>query len=194
MLNCYNVADYFLMKVDVEGGEVITNLKLQKLAYYAQSACLAFYDAPLFAETVQAWKHGPVVPELYRLFKGYSANPLPRAEGVDLGLYSPRDRKLMDDVYVFFGQFAAWKLRAMTHEETPWLEASPSEAVIPHASMRDYFRARWGDQMRAAVSDPVASLQALVDARWEPTEASREAARRYNMGHVEGDKYMSKAV
>lgn len=193
MLNCHDVAKYFLTKVDEEEGEVITNLKLQKLAYYAQSASLAFFDTPLFGENLEAWKHGPVVPDLYQIYKSYGASPLPLTASDDLPVYATDQAKLMDNVYVFFGQFAAWKLRDMTHEETPWKEA-PENGVILHTSMRDYFRTHWSDQMRVAVSEPDALFLELRGVQWELTAAALAAARRYKQGSVVGDAYTSQAV
>lgn len=193
MLSCHQVANYFLTKVNTGEGEVITNLKLQKLAYYVQSASLAFFEVSLFAENLEAWKHGPVVPELYQAFKKHGPNSLPRARNVSADCYNLQDRKLMDDVYAFFGQFAAWKLRDMTHEETPWREAYPAQGIISPVSMRDYFREHWGDQLRAAAGDPAGLPAALLSARWTPSPDSLAAAHRYKQGRVEGDKYTSEA-
>jgi uncharacterized phage-associated protein len=36
MLSCYDVAQYFLSKADEDAGDLMSNLKLQKLVYYAQ--------------------------------------------------------------------------------------------------------------------------------------------------------------
>jgi uncharacterized phage-associated protein len=41
------VADYFLWSAR-ECGDLLTNLRLQKLVYYAQAWFLALYDEPLF--------------------------------------------------------------------------------------------------------------------------------------------------
>ena len=194
MLSCFDVANYFLTKVDEEEGEVITNLKLQNLAYYAQSASLAFHDSALFSEALEAWKYGPVVPELYHAYKEYKSFPLPRVASVSEDTYSAAECKLLDEMYAFFGQYAAWKLRDMTHEETPWREAFPTEGVIALSSMRDYFRTHWADDMRAAVSDPEDLLQEMRDMHWEPTSDMLEAARRYKQGRVDGDKYITEAV
>jgi uncharacterized phage-associated protein len=194
MLSCFDVAEYFLMKVDEEEGEVITHLKLQKLAYYAQSASLAFYDSALFSETLEAWKHGPVVPELYDTYKEHKGSPLPKVVFAEKNVYSAVERRLMDDVYTFFGQYAAWKLRDMTHEETPWQEAFPTKGVIAHTSMQSYFRTHWADDMRAAVSDPDDLLREMRDMHWEPTAGMLEAARRYKQGRVAGDKYITEVV
>jgi hypothetical protein len=35
MLSCYDVAQYFLAKADEDAGDLMSNLKLQKLVYYA---------------------------------------------------------------------------------------------------------------------------------------------------------------
>ena len=41
-----------------EHGDPISNLKLQKLLYYAQAWYLALYDVPLFDDPIEAWVHG----------------------------------------------------------------------------------------------------------------------------------------
>jgi uncharacterized phage-associated protein len=64
MLSCHDVAKYFLSLTDEDAGDLISNLKLQKLVYYAQGFHLALYDELLFEETIEAWTHGPVIPEM----------------------------------------------------------------------------------------------------------------------------------
>jgi hypothetical protein len=54
MMPAHDVAKYFVSLVDEEAGDSITNLKLQKLLYYAQGAHLALYDGPLFPERIEA--------------------------------------------------------------------------------------------------------------------------------------------
>lgn len=191
MLDCHDVAKYFLTKVNEEEGAMITHLKLQKLVYYAQSANLAFHDTPLFSQEILAWTHGPVVCELYQKYKVYGSSPLPPTESDVTENVTEPDRKIMDSVYVFFGQFAAWKLREMTHQETPWRDAYPTEGVISSSSMRDYFRIHWCDDLSAAIDTPEVALQKLLDTHWEPNEEALEAARRYKMGRVDGGRYRS---
>ncbi|MCC8462499.1 MAG: hypothetical protein LN546_04970 [Rickettsia endosymbiont of Ecitomorpha arachnoides] len=50
LLSCFNVVQYFLILVDRELGDTITQLKLQKLIYFAQGSHLALFDEPLFKE------------------------------------------------------------------------------------------------------------------------------------------------
>lgn len=140
MLTCYDVADYFLSKVDDETDELISNMKLQKLVYYAQGCHLALFDEPLFSEPIKAWAHGPVIPSLYRKYKDFGAQgiQLP-AEGIDLSKYEKRVCDLLDDIYEVYGQYSAWKLRNLTHEEPPWKD-TPQDGEIRHESMKRYFK------------------------------------------------------
>ncbi len=138
MANCHEVAAYLLAKQDADSGDLISNLKLQKLAYYAQGFCLAMHGRVLFPETIEAWTHGPVVPDLYHAYSRYEGTALPRPDGVDFELFTQEERDLMDEVYSVYGQFSAWKLRNMTHEESPWTK-TPKSGVISHKLMQEYF-------------------------------------------------------
>ena len=79
-----DIANYFIWRAnsDEEFGDNITNLKLQKLVYYAQGFHLAWYDKPLFHEPIDAWTHGPVVRTLYAQYQSRGANPLPTPGGI----------------------------------------------------------------------------------------------------------------
>src|SRR5579863_3866825 len=111
MLSCRDVARYFLSLTDEDAGDLISNLKLQKLVYYAQGFHLAIFGAPLFPEDIYAWNHGPVVPSLYREYRRFGAGAIPSPTDLDDELYDDHARKFLDEVYSVYGQFSAWKLR-----------------------------------------------------------------------------------
>lgn len=139
MLTPIQVANFFLKKNDPEAGDLITNLKIQKLVYYAQGFYLAMYDTPLFEEEILAWEHGPVVESLYYKFREFGSSELPIPETVDLNEYSEEEKDLLNEVFNVYGQFSAWKLRNMTHSERPWTETQKNE-VIPKGLMAEYFK------------------------------------------------------
>lgn len=132
------IADYFLTLPDEDAGDSISNLKLQKLLYYAQGCHLALKGEPLFEERIEAWTHGPVIPAIYRAFKSHGSNPIPCPEGLDFSVYQPEVRQLLDEVYNVFGQFSAWKLRNMTHEEPPYTGTDANDEIT-HESLLEYF-------------------------------------------------------
>ena len=55
-VDAQEVADFFI-KFSNEHGDNLTNLKLQKLLYFAQAWYLVFYKRPLFDNEIQAWVH-----------------------------------------------------------------------------------------------------------------------------------------
>ncbi len=135
-----DIARYFLARSEPEADDYISNLKLQKLCYYAQGCSLALNGRPLFSEKIEAWTHGPVVPDLYREFKNAGASALPAVTDLDLTHYEDEDRAVLDEVYDYYGQFSASRLRNMSHDDVPWKEAfdRPDRTIAP-ATMKDYF-------------------------------------------------------
>lgn len=146
-MNSYNIpveeiANYFLNKLDAETEDCISNLKLQKLVYYAQGFVMALKNKKLFDEPVEAWEHGPVVRDLYNKYKYKGACAITKDEQeLDYNTLEnyPELMEILDDVYKVYGQFSAWKLRNMTHEETPWLETDRNE-IISDDSMLSFFK------------------------------------------------------
>lgn len=141
MIPAIEVARYLLSLTDEEAGDLISNLKLQKLLYYAQGFHLAIYGEPLFPEPIEAWAHGPVVPSVYHQYKVYGSDPIPPEE-VDFNLFSEEQRKFLNEIYCTFGQYSAWKLREMTHDEPPWKDAYDEDdpgIEITNESLRVYF-------------------------------------------------------
>ena len=139
MLSVFEVAKYFLSLVDEDEGELMSHLKLQKLVYYAQGFHLAVFDAPLFPEKIKAWTHGPVVPELYNEYKRYGNMPIPAISDIDLSQYTEEVKGLLDEIYDVYGQYSAWKLANLTHEEPPYTQTLPNQEIRLDL-MRDYFQ------------------------------------------------------
>lgn len=73
--NACEVANFFVSRFQ-QAGDPLTNMKLQKLLYYAQGWHLALKGDALFDERIEAWPHGPVVPPVYGTFKHYRWNPI----------------------------------------------------------------------------------------------------------------------
>lgn len=142
MISAKDVAQFFIMKGldDEESG--ITNLKLQKLLYYAKGFHQAIFDTALFQEKLQAWAYGPVVPEMYHEYKKYGGGLITELE------YDPSEKfdidqlELLHEVWSVFGQFSGWKLRDMSHNEKPWLDHEKDASIIEDEELREYFRTR----------------------------------------------------
>ena len=139
MLRAEDVARYFLVNQNTESGVLISNLKIQKLCYYAQGFALAILKRPLFMEDIERWPHGPVVPPLWRKYHSYRSDPIPiPEEPLDLNLYDMATINLLNRVNQLYGSYSALELRAKTHAEPPWIK-TPDQRPMTHPVLRDYF-------------------------------------------------------
>lgn len=108
---------------DTDENDDITNMKLNKLLFFAQAASLQRFGRTLFDEPLEAWTYGPIVPQVYRQFKQYGRAPIPKdADGLfDRGDYSVDELRLLCDVYLSYKPYTAKYLMEMTHlPGTPW--------------------------------------------------------------------------
>lgn len=150
----YNqIADYFI-SLSNESQDLITNLKLQKLMYYAQAWHLAITENRLFDEKFEAWVHGPVVVKLYDDYKSFRWNPIKRQDLCEGSFQkikkSINDNEVLDileDVVDEYFGLSAYELERLTHLEEPWLKArngmpndEPSNAEIYDQWMIDYYK------------------------------------------------------
>lgn len=138
MYSAFDIANYFLVMADDDAGELLSNLKLQKLLYYAQGAYLALKGEPLFNERILAWTHGPVVAKVYYKYQEYENNGIPAPDKSTLVEIDAETREILNEVFTVYGQFSAWKLRDLTHEEPPWKETQNGEEIT-HQRLKTYF-------------------------------------------------------
>ena len=118
--------------------------KLQKLAYYAYSWYLVISDDDLSDISFQAWVHGPVNPDIYQAYKHYGWNEIP------IHVTSLSNNSLIyrvcKKVVKLYGPYSADELEAMTHKETPWINArkgvgdyEPSNTELSVNDIKQYF-------------------------------------------------------
>lgn len=138
MCDCFKTAEYFLRLQTGDAGDSISNMKLQKLLYYAQGFALAILGKPLFEDDFEKWAYGPVLPVVYNKYKAFGSEAIPRPEGASLQDYTDDERKLLDEVYYTFGQYSAWALSEMSHATAPWRDAELGK-IISKDSMKTYF-------------------------------------------------------
>lgn len=141
------VAKYFIVSSQRKN-KPISNLKLQKLLYYAQAWHLVLQDRPLFSDDIEAWVHGPVVPAVFREYKPFGWRPIQ----IDSTIAQKFDETTIDhlkEVVRVYGKFDAIDLERLTHQETPWKDArgnlapdEPSNRVITREAMKKYYGAR----------------------------------------------------
>ena len=129
----------FLKATEYDGGELMSNMKLQKMLYYQQGYHLAAFGTPLFSEEVEAWMYGPVVPCVYEHFKKFGAGGI-IPETQTPTLLVEEEEALFYDVFNAYINFSALGLMEKTHNESPWLSTPRGVGnVISKDKMRRYF-------------------------------------------------------
>lgn len=137
-----DIANKILAKASIfEYDEPISNMKLQKLLYYQQGFHLAYFEAPLFDEEIEAWMYGPVVPSVYNHFKEYKNRGIEyKGDVIEL---SPEEEALFNEVYKIYGSYSAIGLMDMTHDETPWKSTNPGVgSIITKDKLKSFFKKR----------------------------------------------------
>lgn len=142
MANVRDVANFFIELAVNSEEDSITNLQLNKLLYFAQGHYLARTGKPLFDDTIEAWKYGPVVPSIYYAYKGCGKMPIMTIdENYDSSVFSEEELELLMDIAVEYGQYSPSALVSMTHRKgTPWSSvAYGANCIISPEAMREYF-------------------------------------------------------
>lgn len=141
---------YAFVKKGIDEGKFVTQMKLQKLVYFAHGYHLAKYGVPLIKENFQAWKFGPVVPEIYNDFKLYGSKLI-----TDTASFTPSDtykqRSLLNSesidsinyTWEVLKDFSAMALSYWTHQpQTPWSKVyDPDQKSTPisNEEIKNYF-------------------------------------------------------
>ena len=148
----YNEISDFFISLSNDTQNLITNLKLQKIMYYAQAWHLTITGERLFDGEFEAWVHGPVLTTLYNDYKGFGWHPIER-EDLEEGSFNKlrnnidlKTLEILDEVIDEYFGLSAYELERLTHSEDPWVKArkgklpdEPSQDIIKDEWMKDYY-------------------------------------------------------
>lgn len=130
----------------LEGKGAMSAMKLQRIVCWAQGWSLAWDDAPLFPESVRAWRDGPSVRALFQVHRGRFELGPADLDG-DPARLPPAGRETVAAVLRAYGAFDGLTLSEHARREPPWIAArrgaepgTMSDHPIPHEAMRDYYR------------------------------------------------------
>lgn len=141
MYRALGIARYIIERCNSKN-LAISNLKLQKILYFVQAEFLVVRNQPCFAEEIEAWDFGPVVPEVYQEYKIFGGANIPVIER-SLGpvIISSDDQELINGIVDECAQYSASTLVDITHRQFPWKNAYRRgySNVISKRSIQEYF-------------------------------------------------------
>ena len=113
MYMAMTVAKYIVSKCTREHTPV-SNLQLQKILYFVQKESLLYDGGPIFADEIEAWQFGPVVPNVYFHFSGFGAMPI--VMEYETPEFEEEEEELIDDVVARKKMLYPWDLVEETHK------------------------------------------------------------------------------
>lgn len=116
-------------------GKKVTNLELQKLAYFLEAIYMVSSDEEyLFEEDFAAWNFGPVNLEIYNHYKNFGRIPIELEKEVNI---NHQNLKYIENLYDLFKDFNATQLVNLSHANgSPWYTIySNNQGIIPRSEI-----------------------------------------------------------
>jgi uncharacterized phage-associated protein len=149
MTNSLDVAKLFLSWANSDG-DVITNLKMQKLLYYADAWHMVNFHKQLFAEKILAWPLGPVVREVYDAFKRFGSAPIVyKNTDHEAEKFTKAQVKFLKEFYGIYIRLSAHELVDMTHSDQPWKQAiADNKTTISRDLMQSFYDKQYRETLK----------------------------------------------
>ena len=130
--NTLAIANFFIRK-SLKEKKPVTQIKLQKLIYFAHGFYLALREKPLVHEKIEAWQYGPVIPSVYHRFKKWGNRNI-RNVLVDNDanlIIDEEDIEFLNLVWHKFSTLSAAQLVKISHEKDgPWSKAIEKSKLL----------------------------------------------------------------
>lgn len=134
-----------MLRIGKEHNKALTPLQLMKLVYIAHGWSLGLGRADLFSDRIEAWRYGPVIPDLYRITKKYGRDPIPvELVGIGPSMVDQNTSAFLRDVFSKYGHLSGIQLSQLTHKSgTPWdvvYKSGEYNSEIPDDLIRDHYK------------------------------------------------------
>ncbi len=139
--SCIDIANYFIKKHKNTNNQ-ITNMQLQKLVYFTNGIYMHYEGYPLIKEKIQAWKYGPVIPELYDELKNFGSNAVNKIIQNDNSKEISEEMiPLLESIDRIFGTMDAWELSDISHiKEGAWDKAKKLGDYLENEDIKEEFK------------------------------------------------------
>ena len=144
-----HIANGFIRRA-AERGRVLSIMQLLKLVYIAHGWNLALYGQPLIKNRIEAWQHGPVIPDVYSAFRGQGIDVRDPVAVSDQDI-DPQTNNILDQIFDIYGDMSPFKLSDITHVRNgPWYVASQRGGNYAHIS-DDLIKRHYDEKRRRSV-------------------------------------------
>lgn len=132
-----------LIRLGIDGTRPRNPLQLIKLTYLCHGWMLGLYHRPLSAQPVEAWKYGPVIPDVYRGLERYGNKRVTVVQDFPDSNFDALEDDLIRQVFDVYSDFTGVQLSQLTHARgTPWHQVwhrMDRNSIIPDTLIEEHF-------------------------------------------------------
>lgn len=144
MNDAKTIADEML-RIGKENKKTLTPLQLMKLVYIAHGWSLGLDRGNLYSDQIEAWRYGPIIPELYNITKKYGRDPIPvELVGIGPSMVDLNTSAFLRNVFSKYGHLSGLQLSNLTHKSgTPWdivCKSGECNSTIPNDLISGHYR------------------------------------------------------
>jgi len=119
-------------------------MQLNKLSYIAHGWTLGVLGVPLFCDTVKAWRYGPIVPDIFHMYKDFGNSPIVGLLKDLRDSFTPDTLAIIERVVEVYAKYDGLFLSALTHQHnSPWditMKEKGENATIPNDLIKEYYK------------------------------------------------------
>lgn len=142
MAKALDVAKFFInLAADSINEDLATNMRVNKLLYFAQAYSLKHLGYNLIEEPFEAWQYGPVVRDVYNTFQVNGKYGIDKVD-FDTDILSREEQLYLLDIALMYDDVSTSKLMKISHVDGgPWetVYNSTSKKVIPLSLINEYY-------------------------------------------------------
>ncbi len=139
------IANY-LIHLAKKKEELMSIMRLMKLAYLSHGWNLANYERPLLIDPFRAWRFGPVIPSIYYLFRDQDRYNLIENKCDKPCTIDDESKNLMSRVFDYYRSYSPYELIDLTHEKgSAWnkvYHGKNKNGIIPDTLIKKDFKSK----------------------------------------------------
>ena len=133
-----------IIRRSIEDHKPLPHIDIQHLLYFWHGWMLAIHDEPLHYGQWEAWRYGPVLPEVYYQLNWGRGKPIDDLIHTPDVIFTEDEKNILETVYDY-RRLGSFGLAGVTHsKEGPWHRAwhygNPKDYTIYNETLQAYFK------------------------------------------------------
>jgi len=143
-----------LIEIAKKNKKTLTPMQLIKLVFLCHGWMLGLYRRHLINDSIEAWKYGPVIPNLYQKIKQFRSNPVTTISYNNKYDFDEDELDIINQVYNIYGNYNGIQLSVLTHEkDSPWdITWKNGNQIISNDLIENYYQNQINDKKTNTLS------------------------------------------